>query len=275
MKHRGIKGALQEPSKEHGSKDNIIDEVIDVLHGNFAPALIAIACGLLAFEIYCVATVAVPSLGADSTANVRMYSFGAFLLVPTLYFWVASMLKDPGRPSTTSAHSYSEDAASTRWCKICEGSKPPRAHHCRVCGRCVLKMDHHCPFTDNCVGLYNRREFLLFVVSGLLFWSFCLWCLFSSAIVVHRGSEAQTSTQRIRNAFHLATTVVVLGGAFALFHGYLILTNQTTIEFIAARQAKKNGKATSNVYDRGWQKNLLQTLRAPLKNDSEYETLHV
>lgn len=22
--------------------------------------------------------------------------------------------------------------------------KPPRAHHCRKCKKCVLKMDHHC-----------------------------------------------------------------------------------------------------------------------------------
>jgi len=31
-----------------------------------------------------------------------------------------------------------------RWCKKCEAWKPPRCHHCRKCGRCVLRMDHHC-----------------------------------------------------------------------------------------------------------------------------------
>ena len=29
-------------------------------------------------------------------------------------------------------------------CKKCQMPKPPRAHHCSICRRCVLKMDHHC-----------------------------------------------------------------------------------------------------------------------------------
>ncbi|KAJ7123716.1 hypothetical protein C8R44DRAFT_980967 [Mycena epipterygia] len=32
-----------------------------------------------------------------------------------------------------------------RWCARCAIVKPYRAHHCRVCGTCVLKFDHHCP----------------------------------------------------------------------------------------------------------------------------------
>ena len=28
-------------------------------------------------------------------------------------------------------------------CGKCNGIRPPRAHHCMVCGRCILKMDHH------------------------------------------------------------------------------------------------------------------------------------
>ncbi|EGF99808.1 uncharacterized protein MELLADRAFT_94100 [Melampsora larici-populina 98AG31] len=42
--------------------------------------------------------------------------------------------------------------------------KPPRAHHCRICGVCWLKYDHHCPWINQCVGLHNERYFLLFLV---------------------------------------------------------------------------------------------------------------
>ncbi|VDL83759.1 unnamed protein product [Nippostrongylus brasiliensis] len=31
-------------------------------------------------------------------------------------------------------------------CTRCESFRPPRAHHCRVCRRCIRKMDHHCQF---------------------------------------------------------------------------------------------------------------------------------
>ncbi|OZC08972.1 DHHC zinc finger domain protein [Onchocerca flexuosa] len=32
-------------------------------------------------------------------------------------------------------------------CTRCESYRPPRAHHCRICRRCVRKMDHH--YTEN------------------------------------------------------------------------------------------------------------------------------
>ena len=49
-----------------------------------------------------------------------------------------------------------------RVCKTCRSVKPPRSHHCSICGRCVMKMDHHCPWMNNCIGLMNQKAFLLF-----------------------------------------------------------------------------------------------------------------
>ena len=31
-------------------------------------------------------------------------------------------------------------------CTKCETYRPPRAHHCRICRRCIRRMDHHCPW---------------------------------------------------------------------------------------------------------------------------------
>ncbi|KAG9314955.1 zf-DHHC-domain-containing protein [Chiua virens] len=64
-------------------------------------------------------------------------------------------------------------SASTSRCKRCQVVRPERAHHCRICNKCVLKYDHHCPVGINqCVGLHNERHFVLFMtylVIGSLF----------------------------------------------------------------------------------------------------------
>jgi ribosomal protein L40E len=38
-----------------------------------------------------------------------------------------------------------------RLCRRCRAYKPPRAHHCSVCKRCIIKMDHHCPWYVFCL----------------------------------------------------------------------------------------------------------------------------
>lgn len=47
-----------------------------------------------------------------------------------------------------------------RFCDRCQLVKPDRAHHCSVCGVCVLKFDHHCPWINNCVNFSNYKFFV-------------------------------------------------------------------------------------------------------------------
>ena len=79
------------------------------------------------------------------------------------------------------------DLTGFRYCKTCDGLKPPRSHHCSICGKCVMRMDHHCPWMGNCVGLRTHKYFLCY-----LFWTViaCLHVGISSAIVIGVDSKA-------------------------------------------------------------------------------------
>ncbi|XP_017782887.1 PREDICTED: palmitoyltransferase ZDHHC3 [Nicrophorus vespilloides] len=56
------------------------------------------------------------------------------------------------------------DNADWTICTRCETYRPPRAHHCRICEKCIRRMDHHCPWINNCVGERNQKYFIQFLI---------------------------------------------------------------------------------------------------------------
>lgn len=84
-----------------------------------------------------------------------------------------AVLSDPGRiplPQSridfSDIHSDKGEFGKEEWtvCTRCETYRPPRAHHCRICKRCIRRMDHHCPWINNCVGERNQKYFLQFLI---------------------------------------------------------------------------------------------------------------
>ncbi|XP_044253865.1 palmitoyltransferase ZDHHC7 [Tribolium madens] len=72
----------------------------------------------------------------------------------------------PSKLDFSDLHSSESGCDYVDWtvCTRCEIYRPPRAHHCRICRRCIRRMDHHCPWINNCVGERNQKYFLQFLI---------------------------------------------------------------------------------------------------------------
>ncbi|XP_058459152.1 palmitoyltransferase ZDHHC15 isoform X2 [Malaya genurostris] len=123
--------------------------------------------------------------------------------------------------------------ASVRFCEKCRLIKPDRAHHCSVCGVCVLKLDHHCPWVNNCINFTNYKFFILFLGYALIY---CLYVAFTTVMYMELIWSVSGREGKIDGRFHIlflffvslmfAISLVSLFG----YHCYLVLLNRTTLE---------------------------------------------
>mmetsp|Transcript_68781 Transcript_68781/g.107641 ORF Transcript_68781/g.107641 Transcript_68781/m.107641 type:complete len:322 (+) Transcript_68781:51-1016(+) len=121
-----------------------------------------------------------------SDAGMLVFALYQLLILTTILSHISAGTTDPG--SITEEHPEIFDAP--KFCARCERKtqttswKPPRAHHCKTCDRCIFRMDHHCMWINNCVGYRNQKLFILFlgytcitavVTLLLLVVSVCAW----------------------------------------------------------------------------------------------------
>ncbi|KAJ7123731.1 DHHC palmitoyltransferase-domain-containing protein [Mycena epipterygia] len=129
-----------------------------------------------------------------------------------------------------------------RWCARCAIVKPYRAHHCRVCGTCVLKFDHHCPWIGQCVGARNHKFFLNFSFATLAFTSYTFASLVAFNVPAQTDGGRSVDPQEV--------VIIALAALFALFtaslgvaHTRLILLSQTTVESLGVQRMKERERA--------------------------------
>ncbi|KAI5607621.1 hypothetical protein C0J50_9940 [Silurus asotus] len=159
-------------------------------------------------------------------------------------------------------------------CSRCETYRPPRAHHCRVCQRCIRRMDHHCPWINNCVGELNQKYFIQFLFyTGMA-------SLYSMALVVSAwvwrirtegdgdgevGGEEVPSKHLIVAHYIILLVESILFGVFVLmiFYDQLvsIITDETPIEQMRNRLMKDRGNSGSTLHTTHTRKPKIALLR--------------
>ena len=171
----------------------------------------------------------------------------------TNYARVSSLKKDNDSSDTVDSDSLSSsysksvsddnknkvDVDAWNYCKKCDLITPPRAMHCFLCNRCVLGMDHHCPWLATCIGYNNHSYFFLFlfyVVVGCLYLTTWTLPMFYS-IIVKKHYRMWSGIQIRRDRFALTmmgilpATFVIAVGAMMVWHGVVLATGSTSLEF--------------------------------------------
>mmetsp|Transcript_8015 Transcript_8015/g.19284 ORF Transcript_8015/g.19284 Transcript_8015/m.19284 type:complete len:707 (+) Transcript_8015:488-2608(+) len=190
-------------------------------------------------------------------AVLLVFHFFFALLLMAFYH---AIVIDPGQVPANWGFYMGDESKRRRYCKMCNVWKPDRTHHCSICRRCVLNMDHHCPWINNCVGFYNRKFFMLFVVYAWL----CLMmvCVFGFVIVLDKvwrylsvisphngpGFAVAGGLYNLVEARHVLMVLGQCGATllgctltnFMKFHVRLISENYTTIENLERDEGQKS-----------------------------------
>ncbi|KAM6572658.1 hypothetical protein CsatA_016738 [Cannabis sativa] len=147
-----------------------------------------------------------------------------------------------------------------KYCRTCKIFRPPRSCHCVVCDNCVEKFDHHCPWIGQCIALRNYRFYLTFIISALSFFIYVLYfsCWRIHQKVVKNGSNlfglVRICPETLALVLFTVAAILFLTG-LAIFHLYLILTNQTAYENFRQRFV-----GSKSPYDKGVCGNIKEVL---------------
>eukprot|EP00347_Sterkiella_histriomuscorum_P021463 403333889 len=172
-------------------------------------------------------------------------------------------------------------------CHKCnDKTRLPRAHHCKVCNKCVLRMDHHCPWIGNCVGYQNHRFFMLllfylcagmfivflFTVEDILAYVLLLIKARGNIFIMYKDQSYTQISLMLLGGINLSIFFVL--GTFTYATLYNALYGRTSIEnqqvFVDKRGTKQIDKQL--MFDRWFQKGTFKNLRSIFGGDQEFES---
>jgi len=186
-----------------------------------------------------------------------LFIFYNALAVMAIVAQLRCMLTDPGAVKKDAVPIVEEEIVSDdeekdegsrryrRWCRRCRGYKPPRAHHCSICMRCIIKMDHHCPWVNNCVGALNHKFFLQFLCYIFLLCSFTLTLVIARFVTcVYEEDGCEDPVEGMLIIF-----VIMEAMLFGLFTACMMLDQWTVVSTGSTTIDRLKDKDSTHEFD--------------------------
>nr|CAG4709277.1 unnamed protein product [Naegleria fowleri] len=250
----------------------------------FGLFMVMVAVVLLSLNFYFYFTVTLPMMNTKMWTYTFHLLLGLYFVLSISFNYIQCVRVSPGVTpkdwvdSLDNVEAFRNDTKSvpgknwSKWCGRCQQPKPIRAHHCHICDVCVLRMDHHCPWLNNCVGLQNHKYFVGFI-------GFLAFAALYNFGMISLGVFGFYTPDPILYATWSGwlTFVMVLSGSLGLtmttftgWHVYLVLTNQTTIEFQFNKMKSVRSKVSGseNPYNIGIKNNIQQVYGLAAPEDS-------
>ena len=213
-----------------------------------------------------------PFVGRSNWANYILFGWSSLLVLLGWLSFYLGRTTDPGSIPSEIGHQMPPEMRNQQnWCDQCENVKPPRAHHCRRCKRCIIRMDNHCVILNNCVGLYNWKYFVSTFV--YLFLASVNGLLLMSLRFYYNSTFNPDTNERIHCIIFtlLCSFFGWIGYKHGNMHLNLAMLNLTSIEYltlpayISLNFCQRYGIKWSRIsnYDKGWRHNLIMVLGEP------------
>ncbi|KAK3095184.1 hypothetical protein FSP39_011170 [Pinctada imbricata] len=202
--------------------------------------------------------------------------FGHWLLINIVFNYFMAAFTNPGNPPR-------EVPETVSICKKCIAPKPPRAHHCSVCDKCILKMDHHCRVDLFKQHFYGTKEYPfpavlypLNLVYDAIYGSKGNYATNMAFDAVKAGVPGHTTPhaevlevdyreQRYHNAviyeFVICSAVALALGVLVIWHVKMISTAETNIEIHINRKERERLKKVGLIFRNPYHYGFIQNWR--------------
>ena len=131
-----------------------------------------------------------------------------------------------------------------KYCNTCFIARDLRVFHCKHCNLCILRHDHHCPWLSNCIGIYNRRKFVVLILIGNCFnVIYIYFILFYIVYSIDKSWNFDFVFSIVLLSFILICLLFHI--PLSIAHFIFVSSNQTTSENLR-RKNKKNPYTLNN-----------------------------